>query len=115
GDQVRVYTRNANDWTTQFASLVKPLSKLSRGSALIDGEIVAFKDGKTDFSTLKDALSSGAPLTFFAFDLLEENGEDLRKLPLVERKERLRALIGKRGDADAIHFSDHIVGEGQAF
>jgi bifunctional non-homologous end joining protein LigD len=115
GDQVRIYTRNANDWTTQFGSLVKPLSKLTKGSALIDGEIVAFKDGKSDFSTLKTALSTGAPLTFFAFDLIEENGEDLHRLPLVERKERLRKLIGKRSEADAIHFSDHIVGNGRAF
>ncbi|OJX52540.1 DNA ligase D [Devosia sp. 66-22] len=115
GDQVRIYTRNANDWTTQFAPLVKPLGKLTGGSALIDGEIVAFKDGRTDFSTLKDALSSGAPLTFFAFDLIEENGEDLQRLPLVERKERLRKLLGRRAQADEIQFSDHIVGQGQAF
>ncbi len=115
GDQVRIYTRNANDWTTQFASLVKPLSKLTKGSALVDGEIIAFKDGKSDFSALKDALSTGAPLTFFAFDLLEENGEDLRRLPLIERKERLRKLIGKRSESDAIHFSDHIRGQGPAF
>jgi bifunctional non-homologous end joining protein LigD len=115
GDQVRLYTRNANDWTRQFAPMVEPLSKLTRGSALIDGEIVAFKDGKTDFSTLKDALSTGAPLTFFAFDLLDENGEDLHRLPLIERKERLRKLIGKRSQNDAIHFSDHIIGNGQKF
>ena len=74
--------------------------KLTKGAALIDGEIVAFKDGRTDFSTLKDALSSGAPLTYFAFDLLERDGEDLTKLPLTERKERLRKLIGKRGKND---------------
>jgi bifunctional non-homologous end joining protein LigD len=115
GDQVRIYTRNANDWTTQFGSLVKPLSKLTKGSALIDGEIVAFKNGKTDFSALKDALSTGAPLTFFAFDLLEENGEDLHRLPLIERKERLSKLLGKRSEADAIHFSDHVLGNGRAF
>lgn len=115
GDQVRIYTRNANDWTKQFAGMVEPLSKLTKGSALIDGEIVAFKDGRTDFSSLKDALSTGAPLTFFAFDLIEENGEDLHRLPLVERKERLRKLIGKRKESDAIHYSDHIVGNGEKF
>ncbi len=115
GDQVRLYTRNANDWTAQFGSLVEPLSSLTKGSALIDGEIVAFKNGKTDFSTLKDALSSGAPLTYFAFDLLEQDGEDLSKLPLTERKERLRKLIGKRSANDPIHYSDHIVGEGEKF
>jgi bifunctional non-homologous end joining protein LigD len=115
GDQVRIYTRNANDWTEQFRDLVGPLSKLTKGDALIDGEIVAFKDGRTDFQTLKDALSSGAPLTYFAFDLLELDGEDLRKLPLTERKGRLRKLIGKRSNKDPIQFSDHIEGHGQAF
>ena len=115
GDQVRLYTRNANDWTAQFHSLVKPLGKLTRGSALLDGEIVAFKDGKTDFSTLKDALSSGADLTYFVFDLLEQDGEDLRRLPLIERKERLAKLIGKRNSSDPIQYSDHIIGKGQQF
>ncbi|HZY67285.1 MAG TPA: DNA ligase D, partial [Devosia sp.] len=115
GNQVRLYTRNGNDWTTQFAPMVEPLSKLTKGSALIDGEIVAFKNGKTDFSTLKDALSTGAPLTFFAFDLLEEDGEDLTKLPLTERKERLRVLLGERDQNSEVQFSDHIVGEGHAF
>jgi len=113
GDQVRLYTRNANDWTTQFNSLVEPLSKLTRGSALLDGEIVAFKDGRTDFSTLKDALSSGAPLTYFVFDLLAENGEDLTRLPQIERKQRLEKLLGKTRANAPIQFSPHIVGHGQ--
>ncbi|MEO6394624.1 MAG: DNA ligase D [Devosia sp.] len=112
-DQVRLYTRNGNDWTVQFAPLVKPLSKLTKGAALIDGEIVAFKEGRTDFSTLQDALSSGAPLTYFVFDLLEQDGEDLSRLPLVERKARLEKLIGKRRTNDPIQFSPHVIGEGQ--
>src|SRR5690242_15943421 len=74
GDQVRIYTCHGNDWTEQFHPMVEPLSRLTKGSALLDGEIVAFKDGRTDFSTLKDALSSGAPLTYFVFDLLEQDG-----------------------------------------
>ena len=115
GSQVRIYTRNANDWTQQFRTLVEPLSTLTKGSALIDGEIVAFKDGKTDFSTLKDALSSGAPLTYFAFDLLEQDGEDLRKLPLTERKERLRKLLGKTRMTSAVQYSEHIAGQGEKF
>jgi bifunctional non-homologous end joining protein LigD len=113
GDQVRLYTRNANDWTTQFGNLVKPFSKLTKGSALIDGEIVAFKNGRTDFSTLKDALSDGGALTFFAFDLLEEDGEDLSRLPLIERKVRLEKLLGKRRPNDPIQYSPHVVGQGE--
>ena len=115
GDQVRLYTRNANDWTVQFGSLVEPLSKLTKGSALLDGEIVAFKDGRTDFSTLKDALSSGAPLTYFVFDLLEQDGEDLRQLPLTERKQKLRKLLGRTSQNSPIQFSEHIAGEGEKF
>ncbi|HEX4297137.1 MAG TPA: DNA ligase D, partial [Devosia sp.] len=115
GDQVRLYTRHANDWTVQFQTLVEPLSRITGGDALIDGEIVAFKDGRTDFSTLKDALSSGAPLTYFVFDLLELDGEDLRRLPLVERKAKLRRLIGKTRQTDPVQFSEHVVGEGEKF
>ncbi len=115
GDKVRLFTRNANDWTSQFDALVEPLSSLTSGAALIDGEIVAFKDGRTDFSTLKAALTAGAPLTYFAFDLLEQDGEDLRALPLVERKARLEALIGERAGTDPIQFSHHVAGAGEKF
>ena len=114
GDQVRLYTRNANDWTVQFKPMVAPLSKLTAGSALLDGEIVAFKDGRTDFSALKDALSNGDPLSYFAFDLLEQDGEDLRKLPLTERKARLKTLIENGKAGPAVHYSEHVVGNGQA-
>ncbi len=113
GDQVRLYTRNANDWTTQFHPLVEPLSRLTKGSALLDGEIVAFKDGRTDFSTLKDALSSGAPLTYFVFDLLEQDGKDLTRLSQLERKARLEKLIGKTRPDALVQVSPHIVGNGE--
>lgn len=112
GPEVRLFTRNGNDWTRQFQRLVAPLSRLTKGSALLDGEICSFKDGRSDFSTLKDALSNGGPLVYFAFDLLEQDGENLEKLPLLERKERLRKLLGKtRGDAE-VQYSEHVRGHG---
>ncbi len=112
GDQVRLYTRHANDWTEQFHTLVEPLSRLTKGALLLDGEIVAFKDGRTDFSTLKDALSSGAPLTYFVFDLLEEDGKDLGRLPQAERKVRLEKALGKLPKGGPIQYSPHVVGHG---
>lgn len=113
GDQVRLYTRAGNDWTSQFATVVPALSKLTTGTALIDGEICAFKDGRTDFSALKDALSNGDPLVYFAFDLLEQDGEDLAGLPLLDRKERLKKLLGMPNRDAPIQFSDHIRGRGE--
>ncbi|HTJ56675.1 MAG TPA: DNA ligase D [Devosiaceae bacterium] len=113
GPEVRLYTRNGNDWTRQFAAIREPLAQLTNGSALIDGELCAFKDGRTDFSALKEALSNGDPLVYFVFDLLEQDGEDLTALPLLERKERLRALTGPVEKDGPIQFSEHVQGNGE--
>ncbi|MBB3693265.1 DNA ligase D [Sphingomonas sp. BK580] len=109
--QAKVYTRNGLDWTDKFAGVAAAAGALPVGSALIDGEIVAFKDGRPDFSTLKDAISGGGAMTFFAFDLLEQDGEDLRGLANVQRKERLRALVGA-GEA-RLQFAEHVTGAGE--
>lgn len=114
GDSVRLFTRSGLDWTDKFSSLVEPLQKLKIGSALIDGEICAFDaKGRTDFSTLKNVLSNGGRLEYFAFDLIEADGEDLTGLPLVERKARLEKLLAKSGKKDPIQYSSHVKGHGQ--
>ncbi|SEQ33308.1 ATP-dependent DNA ligase LigD phosphoesterase module /ATP-dependent DNA ligase LigD polymerase module [Devosia sp. YR412] len=114
GDQVRLYTRTGKDWTEQFAAIVPPLTRITKGSALIDGELCAFDaKGRTDFSTLKDHLSNGGPLTFFAFDLLELDGVDLAKQPLTERKAKLEKLLGKIESSSLVQFSAHVTGNGQ--
>ena len=56
GGKAKVYTRNGLDWTGKFQAIADYAAALPVQSALIDGEIVAFKDGKPDFSTLKDAI-----------------------------------------------------------
>lgn len=114
GERVQLYTRTGKDWTTQFAAIVPPLTAITAGTALIDGELCAFDGkGRTDFSTLKDNLSSGGPLTFFAFDLLEQDGDDLTGEPLVERKARLEKLLGKVDSSSLVQFSSHVTGNGQ--
>jgi len=111
GGKAKVFTRNGLDWTDKFHAIADAAAELPVGSALIDGEIVAFKDGKPDFSTLKDAISNDGEMTLFAFDLLELDGEDLAKLPQVQRKERLRPLI--EGADARLQYAEHIVGEGE--
>jgi len=107
----KIYTRTGLDWTDRFPGIAEAAASLP-GPALIDGEIVAFKDGKPDFSSLQEALSAGGEgLTMFAFDLLEASGEDLTKQPQLARKERLRALL--EGADQRIQFSEHVLGAGE--
>lgn len=114
GPEARIYTRTGKDWTDTFHRLRDPLAQITKGSALLDGEICAFDDnGKTDFGTLQEALGTGGPLAYFVFDLLEQDGEDLRGLPLVERKARLQKLLAKLPRDVPIQYSDHIVGNGK--
>ena len=114
GEEVKLYTRTGKDWTEQFAAIVPPLTRITRGTALIDGELCAFdKSGRTDFSTLKDHLSNGGPLTFFAFDLLELDGTDLARQPLKDRKAKLEKLLGKIESSSLVQFSAHVTGNGQ--
>ncbi|TIT34407.1 MAG: DNA ligase D [Mesorhizobium sp.] len=114
GSEVVVYTRNGHDWTRQFKVVLPPLRKLTKGSALIDGEIVAIdSQGRTNFSMLKTGIAAGMPLKFYAFDLLELNGGDISNQPLLERKERLAELLGEPDPDDALQFSSHIADHGE--
>ena len=108
------WTRNGKDWSDKFATLVRAAASLPAG-CLIDGEAVALNDaGKPDFqrlqSTLKDG--GGTNLAYYAFDLLVDRGEDIRKLPNLKRKERLAALL--EGVAPPIVYGDHVIGKGEA-
>ena len=110
GGTAKVFTRNGLDWSDKFPGIAEAAAALDVRSALIDGEIVAFKDGRPDFSTLKDAIGSGGDMTMFAFDLLALDGEDLTALPTVERKARLQAIVG---DDARLHYAEHVVGSGE--
>ncbi|MFN3433710.1 MAG: DNA ligase D, partial [Sphingomonas sp.] len=110
GGTARVFTRSGLDWTDKFAGIAEAAAALPVDDALIDGEIVAFKDGRPDFSTLKDAISTAGAMTLFAFDLLAVDGEDLTGLPTLERKERLRAIVP---GGERIQFAEHVIGAGE--
>jgi len=87
-------TRTGLDWTEKFEVIAA--SARSLPDCILDGETVALNaQDNPDFSALQNALSegNGAAMSFFAFDLLFVAGEDLRSLPLVERKSRLKALL----------------------
>jgi bifunctional non-homologous end joining protein LigD len=110
-------TRKGLDWTDKFRAIAKEGNALPDG--LIDGEIVALDhNGAPEFSTLQAAISDGKTdnLIFYAFDLLFADGEDLRALPLGERKARLKRMLEARpkGKAKLIRYVEHFHTGGEA-
>lgn len=109
GDRLRVYSSSGFDWTgKQFAWLVPAFRELAPGPLLIDGEVCALDDnGRPDFSRLKVGLDGKHPLVFYAFELLVADDEDLTRLPLVERKARLEAVLARLPADSPIQYSWH--------
>jgi bifunctional non-homologous end joining protein LigD len=97
-------SRNEKDLTARFPTVAKAIEKaVKTPNAVVDGEIARVDpSGKTSFSELQQGTG---PLVFFAFDLLEVDGEPLVDLPLTERKERLRTLLDKR--VTSVQYSEH--------
>ena len=109
---VHLYTRRGNDWTDTFPTIGEAVAKLAAKRFVLDGEVAVVRaDGVTDFQGLQQALKTrSANLVYFVFDLLELDGKDLRKQPLLERKAKLEKLLAK---APAIlKYSEHVVGRG---
>lgn len=110
-----IRTRTGLDWTDRFAAIAKDAEALP--DCLIDGEVVALDQRRLpSFGALQNALSAGKSedLVFFAFDLLFEAREDLRALPLADRKARLQALLNARGVSHRLHFVGHLESSAQA-
>jgi bifunctional non-homologous end joining protein LigD len=95
-EAVKIFTRRGHDWTHRFKKVAHDAWHIKAGSAIIDGEIVVpAADGTTDFSVLQNELKGkSTSIVLVAFDLLNLNGRDLRKLPLLQRKAELKKIIG---------------------
>jgi bifunctional non-homologous end joining protein LigD len=96
GDKVRLFTRRGHDWSKRYPAIVRTAAALRCTSFTLDGEaVVCGPDGVAIFDALhRRGAVSGAML--YAFDLLELDGEDLRDMPLGDRKKRLAGLLGRR-------------------
>lgn len=110
-------TRNGLDWTRKFSAIATICNGLP--DAIIDGEIVALDtNGAPDFAALQAAISeeNTADLVFFVFDMLFATGQDLRTLPLFERKQRLEAMLASlpRKGGSLLRYVDHFETGGDA-
>jgi bifunctional non-homologous end joining protein LigD len=104
-----IRTRTGLDWTDRFAAIAKDAGALP--DCLIDGEVIALDEQRLpSFAALQTALSEGKSedLLFFAFDLLFEGREDLRTLPLSDRKARLEKLLSGPRIGERLHYVSHL-------
>jgi bifunctional non-homologous end joining protein LigD len=99
--EVRLLSRSGRSLSSTYPDLVDALSTAGP-DLLADGEIVAFAGGRTSFERLQQRMQirdaerarrSPVAVYYYLFDLLELDGEDIRPLPLLERKARLRGAI----------------------
>jgi bifunctional non-homologous end joining protein LigD len=110
GDRVRLYSRSGNDLTYRFPLIVEALARLRSRSCIIDGEAVACDDnGLPSFNRIRYRRHD-ASVFLFAFDLIELNGDDLRRDPLEVRKATLSSVVVKAGAG--IRFNEHIEADG---
>ena len=100
GDSVRLLSRKGNDLTRDYPEVAESVAGIPAKIALLDGEIVALDDhGRPSFQMLQHRGSLGKKrrVVYYAFDLLNVNGRDLRRLPLVKRKELLAKVVTGTG------------------
>lgn len=124
GDRVALYGRSGQDTTSRYPEIVRALRALPVDRFVIDGEIVALDDaGRPSFQRLQPRMALADPRDIelaarrqpavgVFFDCLLLDDRDLRRRPLVERKECLRLLVPPLGP---VRYGDHVAEEGRAF
>jgi bifunctional non-homologous end joining protein LigD len=97
GSETTLVSRNRNDLTSRFASVASAVSRATKSpDCVLDGEVCALdENGRSSFSAMQQG-KPGTPIVYYAFDVLEVDGEPLVELPLVERRKRLEQLLDKR-------------------
>nr|WP_242900094.1 DNA ligase D [Stenotrophomonas maltophilia] len=109
---VRLWSRNALEWTDKIPEIRDAVAALGLTSAALDGELIAGSGTKEDFNLLQATLSGerqGA-LSYALFDVLHLDGVDVAAAPLVERKALLQELL--EGQTGHLAFSSHVQGDG---
>jgi bifunctional non-homologous end joining protein LigD len=106
GAGIRLITRNGHDWSDRFPLIAEAAGALKARSFLVDGEAVACDgDGLPSFDRLRYRRGDGT-VFLFAFDLLELNGDDLRREPLEVRKATLASVLAKAGSG--LRLNEHL-------
>ena len=108
--EARLFTRSGKDWSAKLPKLARALEKLALEATWLDGEIVVLgPGGRSSFQRLQNAFEAGrdADIVYFVFDAPFLAGQDLRRLPLAERKRRLKKALKS---SPAVRFSEDLEG-----
>ncbi|MBP6942777.1 MAG: non-homologous end-joining DNA ligase [Candidatus Buchananbacteria bacterium] len=109
---VNLYLRNGQSCNDHYPEIINALRHVKH-QVVLDGEIVALdEDGSGNFQKLQQYAEHHVPLTYMIFDLLYLDGEDLRSLPLRERKAKLKRVLPK---LEKLKISEHIETRGEHF
>jgi bifunctional non-homologous end joining protein LigD len=93
GARVRLISRNLKDLTSAYPHVAAAAARLTDGSLIVDGEIVAIgEDGLPSFQALQHRSVARTAVVFYAFDLLRLGATDYRNTPLAERRRALQSL-----------------------
>ncbi|MBK5005911.1 DNA ligase D [Pseudomonas sp. S32] len=109
GEDIRLFTRNGHDWTAKMPGQVAALRALGMDSAWLDGEMVVNDaEGVADFQALQNAFDTEQDdaIVYYVFDLLFLGGEDLRPLPLQQRRATLQQLLQHSADGRLMYSAD---------
>ena len=121
--RVRLVSRNQNELTARYPELKDMAESIKAKSAILDGEVVALDaEGKASFSLMQQrtgfrpggkrvAAKADVPVLYYAFDLLYLDGYDWRRIPLEERKGKLKLILQP---GDSLRYSDHYAAQGKA-
>ncbi|MGB9989474.1 DNA ligase D [Pseudoduganella rhizocola] len=107
GKDIRLITRNANDWTGKLEPLRAALAKMKLPDGWYDGEIVVHDEtGRPNFGLLQQAFDGQRTkdIVYFIFDAPYLDGYDLRQVPLMQRRELLETVLAKKA-SDAVRLS----------
>jgi bifunctional non-homologous end joining protein LigD len=105
GARVMLYSRPGNALTDRFSLIGESLAGVRSRSCIIDGEAVVCDERGIAAFDLTD-ITGMMPACSCAFDLIELNGDDLRRYPLVVRKATLTSVLAKAGVG--IRYNEHL-------
>jgi bifunctional non-homologous end joining protein LigD len=107
--RVVLWSRYATNYSDTFLRIAEAIRALPVDHVMIDGEAVVFHpDGHSDFTALRSNRGA-AEASLVAFDLLQFQGEDWRRMPLEVRRAQLESLVA---GIDGVRFSEAIGGDG---